>query len=96
MRVCFAPVSTPIATEPQLARREIDRTPGRLVVAALICLYGGFLLVVIGIALEELVSHGLGKAVMALGGLAFFAIKLLLLAAIFASFDKKPSAKDPG
>ena len=89
-------MSTPIATEPQLARREIDRTPGRLVVAALICLYGGFLLVVVGIALGELVSHGLGMAMMALGGLALFAIKFLLLAAIFASFDQKPSAKDPG
>ena len=65
-------------------------------VAALICLYGGFLLVVVGIALEELVSPGLGVAVMALGGLAFFAIKFLLLAAIFASFDKKPFSKNPG
>ena len=65
-------------------------------VAALICLYGGFLLLVVGIALEELVSRGLGKAVMSLGWLAFFAIKFLLLAAIFASFDKKPSAKQLG
>ena len=59
-------------------------------VAALVCLYGGFLLCAVGLVLGELVSDGLGEAVMSLGWLTLFAVKFLLLAAVVTSFDKKP------
>jgi hypothetical protein len=75
-------------------RRKIDRTPGRLVVGALICLYGGFLLVMAGLVIGALVAPDLGRAVTALGWLALVAVKFLLLAAIFACFDQTPLEKD--
>jgi hypothetical protein len=71
-------------------QRAINRTPGQLVVAALICLYGGFLLVVVGFIISDLASYELGDAVTGLGRLSLFAVLFLLLAAIITSFDKKP------
>ena len=58
-------------------------------VAALICLYGGFLLVVVGFIISDVASHDLGTAVTGLGRLSLSAVLLLLLAAIVSSFDKK-------
>ena len=62
-------------------------------VAALVCLYAGFLLFAIGGVLMELVSPLLGGAIMTLGWVAAFAIKFLLLAAIITSLDKKGPRK---
>jgi hypothetical protein len=71
-------------------RREINRAPGQLVVAALICLYGGFLLVVVGFIIGDLASHDVGDAVTGLGRFSLSAVLFLLLAAIVTSFDKNP------
>jgi hypothetical protein len=59
-------------------------------VAALICLYGGFLLVVAGFIISDVASHELGDAVTGLGRFSLSAVLLLVLAAIVSSFDKKP------
>jgi hypothetical protein len=56
------------------AQGTIDRTPGRLVVWALICLYAWFFFHILGFAVD--------RAFLVLSGLAMFACPALLLIAI--------------
>lgn len=62
-----------------IAQGPIDRTPGRLVVSAFICLYVQFFLTVASFALE----HGAGgRLLQVFAGWVRFACPLLILAAI--------------
>jgi hypothetical protein len=56
------------------AQGTIDRTPGRLVVWALICLYGWFFFLILG--------ETLGEAFLAMANLSALACPLLILAAV--------------
>jgi hypothetical protein len=69
------------------AQGPIDRTPGRLVVSALMCLYAWFALSVAGFAFE---FSAMGKLLQALAGLAELACPLLILAAIVMRLGAEP------
>ncbi len=82
--------STPPTDPPPPPLPEIDKTPGQLIFAALVCFFGGMFIVVLSVFLSMIFRT---DAFLALAGLVWpcwFAAKMLVIATIVACFNKKP------
>jgi hypothetical protein len=74
------------------AAREIDKTPGRLIVAALICFYSGIVIGTLGMFLFPIGNGVLSVSLLGFMWFPMTAALFLIFATIFACFDNKPEA----